>query len=131
MRIESGSHVAVLGGEDVAAELSATTTLRVCSDLREPPVDVVVVVADVLADLERVLAAAAAAMHPSGAVWVAFPKRVARETDASRPAIRRVALAAGMVDDRRIARGDRWLVRLVFREDVREATAYRADPPDA
>jgi hypothetical protein len=103
--------------------------VRFTHDLRLPPVDVVVLFVDSLADLEKRFADIAARLHPQGGFWVAFPKRARRATDVTGEVVRRIALAAGMVDDKVASIGNWSGVRLVMREEIRDAVAYRAAPP--
>ena len=95
-----------------------------------PRSDVVVLFVDKLSDLEKRVADIAARMHPAGGFWVAWPKRARRATDVTEDMVRRVALAAGMVDNKACSIGNSWLgIRLVLRTEIRDAVAYRAAPP--
>ena len=108
----------------------ATNDVRITHDLRLPPVDVVVLFVDRLSDLEKRVADIAARLHPEGGFWVAWPKRSRRSTDLTEDMVRRVALAAGMVDNKTSSIGSSWLgMRLVLRSEIRNAVAYRAAPP--
>jgi hypothetical protein len=111
-----------------SADLGAD--VRITHDLRLPPVDMVVLFVDRLADLERRLADITARLHPAGDFWVAWPKNAARRsTDITEDVVRRVALAAGMVDNKVCALDDTWSgLRLVLRVENRDAIAYRAIP---
>ena len=104
--------------------------VRITHDLRLPPVDMVVLFVDRIADLERRFADIAARLHPAGGFWVAWPKNEARRsTDVTEDVVRRIALAAGMVDNKVCAMGDTWEgLRLVLRVENRDAIAYRAIP---
>lgn len=103
--------------------------VRFTHDLRLPPVDVVVLFVDSLADLEKRFADIASRLHPEGGFWVAFPKRARRATDVTGEVVRRIALAAGMVDDKVASIGSWSGVRLVMRAEIRDAVAYRAVSP--
>jgi hypothetical protein len=111
--------------------LDVDDAIRVSHTLRVPPVDVVVLFVDRLADLERRFANIAARLHPAGGFWVVWPKHTTRNvTDISDDIVRRVALAGGMVDNKECALGGAWSgLRLVLREENRVAVAYRAAPP--
>ncbi len=103
--------------------------VRFTHDLRLPPVDVVVLFVDSLADLEKRFVEIASRLHPEGGFWVAFPKRARRTTDVTGEVVRRIALAAGMVDDKVASIGNWSGVRLVMRAEIRDAVAYRAVSP--
>jgi hypothetical protein len=102
--------------------------VRIAHDLRLPPVDVVVMFVDRLVDLEKRFVEIATRLHPAGGFWVAWSKR-RRGTDISEDVVRRVALAAGMIDNKACSIGDWAGVRLVVRTENRDAVAYRAEPP--
>lgn len=107
---------------------AAEGEFRITHDLRLPPVDVVVLFIDRLADLEQRFADIVNRLHPAGGLWIAW--RTRRSVDVSADVVRRVALAAGMVDNKICALGDSWSgMRLVLRGEHREAVAYRAAPP--
>ena len=102
--------------------------VRIAHDMRMPPVDVVVLFVNRIADLERRFADIAARLHPSGGFWVAWPKG-RRGTDITEDVVRRIALACGMIDNKVCSIGDWAGVRLVLRGENRDAVAYRAEPP--
>ena len=102
--------------------------LRIVRDLRLPPVDVVVLFVDRIADLERRFMDIAARLHPAGGFWVAWPKK-RRGNDITEEVVRRIALACGMVDNKLCSIGDWAGLRLVLRVQNRDAVAYRAEPP--
>ncbi len=108
---------------------AAEDDVRIAHDLRLPPVDVVVLFVDRIADLERRFADIAARLHPEGGFWVAWPKRSKRGTDVTEEVVRRIALAAGMIDNKVCSIGSFAGVRLVLRGENRDAVAYRAAPP--
>jgi hypothetical protein len=102
--------------------------VRLTHDLRLPPVDVVVLFVDSLADLERRFADIAARLHPQGGFWVAW--RTRRGAGVTEDVVRRIALAAGMVDNKACTIDPTWSgLRLVLRNDIRDAVMYRAEPP--
>jgi hypothetical protein len=102
--------------------------VRITHDLRLPPVDMVVLFVDRIADLERRFADITARLHPEGGFWVAY--RSVRGCDITEDVVRRIALAAGMVDNKVCTFDASWsAMRLVLRQDIRDAVAYRATPP--
>ena len=128
--IEAGHKVCLLNAPlSFERHLMQANDVRITHDLRLPPVDVVVLFVDSLADLERRFADIAARLHPHGGFWVAFPKRAIRATDVTSDVVRRIALAAGMVDDKVASIGTWSGVRLVMRAEIRDAVMYRAEPP--
>jgi hypothetical protein len=105
--------------------------VRISEDLRQPLIDVAVLFVDRVADLERRFAVIAARMHPSGGLWVAWPKKK-RGADVTEEVVRRIALAVGMVDNKVCSMGQNGAfagMRLVLRGENRDAMAYRAEPP--
>jgi len=101
--------------------------VRITHDLRLPPVDVVVLFVECVADLERRFGDIAARLHPRGGFWVAYRTHRGDVTD---DVGRRIALAAGMVDNKACAIDQSWSgMRLVLRDEIRDAVMYRAAPP--
>src|SRR5687767_6035574 len=101
--------------------------VRITHDLRLPPVDVVVLFVERVADLERRFSDVTARLHPAGGFWVAFRTHRGDITD---DVVRRIALAAGMVDNKVCEIDASWSgVRLVLRHEIRDAIAYRSVPP--
>lgn len=127
--IKAGQKVCLLNAPGAfERSLARTEEVRITHDLRLPPVDVVVLFIDRLADLEHRFSEIVNRLHPAGGLWVAW--RTRRAVDVSESVVRRVALAAGMVDNKVCSLDDCWSgVRLVLRGDHREAVAYRAEPP--
>jgi hypothetical protein len=73
------------------------------------PIDVVVAFFTDRAELARRLEALAAAIHPHGALWVAWPKRASGvETDLTEDVARDLALPLGMVDNKVCAIDETW-----------------------
>jgi hypothetical protein len=61
------------------------------------------------ADLERRFAAVAERLHPSGGLWVAWPKRASGvASDITEDTVRAVALSAGLVDNKVCAIDSTW-----------------------
>lgn len=128
--IEAGHKVCLMNAPSSFERVLATAQdVRITHDLRMPPVDVVVLFVETLAELEKRFAEIASRLHPHGGFWVAFPKRTHRATDITSEVVRRVALAAGMVDDKAASIGSWSGVRLVLRNEIRDAVMYRAEPP--
>lgn len=101
--------------------------VRFTHDLRLPPIDVVVLFVEQVADLERRFADITARLHPAGGFWVAFRTHRGDITD---DVVRRIALAAGMVDNKACEIDASWSgMRLVLRDEIRAAMMYRAEPP--
>ncbi len=133
--IKAGHKVCLLNapGSFVRNLASDEVDMRITHDLRLPPVDVVVLFVDRLAELERRFADIAARLHPAGGFWVVYPKGfkgLKRATDITQEIVRRIALAAGMVDNKACSIDTSWsCMRLVLRGEIRDAVAYRAAPP--
>jgi hypothetical protein len=85
------------------------------------PVDVVVAFFVRRAELAHRLEALATAIHPDGALWVAWPKRASGvETDMTEDVARDLALPLGLVDNKVCAIDDTWSgLRLVHRLENR------------
>ena len=113
--------------ETIGADFDAML-VRIAHDLRLPPVDVVVLFVDRVADLERRFTDIASRLHPAGGFWVAWPKK-RRGSDVTEDVVRRIALACGMIDNKACTIGEWDGMRLVLRAEHRDAVAYRAEPP--
>jgi hypothetical protein len=127
--IKAGHKVCLLNAPGSFERRLSAEDVRIAHDLRLPPVDVVVLFVDRIADLERRVADIAARLHPAGGFWVAWPKRARRGTDITEDVVRRIAMACGMIDNKVCSIGDWAGVRLVLRNENRDAVAYRAEPP--
>jgi len=127
--IKAGQKVCLLNAPSAfARHLQQHEDVRIAHDLRLPPVDVVVLFVDRIADLERRFADIAARLHPAGGFWVAWPK-ARRGCDISDDVVRRIAMACGMNVNKVTTMGEWASVRLVLRAEHRDAVAYRAEPP--
>lgn len=126
--IKAGHKVCLLNAPgSVQRRLTHGDDIRVTHDLRLPPVDVVVLFVEKVADLERRFADITARLHPEGGFWVAFRTYRGDITD---DVVRRIALAAGMVDNKSCEIDASWSgMRLVLRDEIRAAMMYRAEPP--
>ncbi len=128
--IKAGHKVCLLGAPRriVRTLTPPNDEIRISEDLRQPLVDVAVLFVDRVADLERRFTEIADRLHPSGGFWIAFPKKK-RGADVTEEVVRRIALAAGMVDNKICSMGEYAGMRLVLRGENRDAMAYRAEPP--
>ncbi len=90
--------------------------MRVTRRLRGPH-DVIVAFFVRREALERRLPALRSALHPSGGLWIAWPKRAsAMPTDLSEGVVRELGLVAGLVDNKVCAIGPVWSgLRFVYR----------------
>jgi hypothetical protein len=72
-------------------------------------------------ELERRIATLGRLIHPSGALWVAWPKRAARvPTDMTEDVVRDVVLPLGMVDVKVAAIDETWSgLKVVWRKERR------------
>jgi hypothetical protein len=129
--IKAGHKVCLLNAPGhVERHIIAADDVRIAHDLRLPPVDVVVLFVDRVADLEKRFGDIAARLHPSGGFWVAWPSvRSRRTTDVSEDVVRRIAMVAGMTGNKVCSIRGGWSgMRLVMRPEMRDAMAYRAAP---
>lgn len=126
--IKAGHKVCLLNAPGSFVRQVSTEDVRIAHDLRLPPVDVVVLFVDRVAELERRFADITSRMHPAGGFWVAWPK-ARRGCDVTEDVVRRIALACGMTDNKVCSMGDFDAVRLVLRAEHRDAVMYRAEPP--
>ncbi|HEY1546218.1 MAG TPA: hypothetical protein VGG28_00290 [Kofleriaceae bacterium] len=126
--IKAGHRVCLLGAPRTIVRRLTCDEVRIAEDLRHPLIDVAVLFVDRVADLERRFADIAGRLHPSGGFWVAWPKKK-RGADITEEVVRRIALAAGMIDNKICTMGDSMAIRLVLRGQNRDAMAYRAEPP--
>lgn len=127
--IKSGHKVCLLNAPGGFERRLEHDDVRITHDLRLPPVDMVVLFVDRVADLERRVADIAARLHPEGGFWVAF-RTSGRGTDITSDVVCRIALAAGMIHNKVCAIDASWSgVRLVIRDGIRDAIAYRVLPP--
>jgi len=126
--IEAGHKVCLLNApRSFERKVYAAEDVRVAHDLRMPPVDIVVLFVTSVVELERRVSDIAFRLHPAGGLWVAFPRR---GTDITLDMVARIAMAAGMVNNKACSIGEGHLgIRLVNRLENRDAMAYRAAPP--
>jgi hypothetical protein len=85
------------------------------------PADIVMVFTTQRARLEAELPAAAEAIFPDGAIWVAWPKKASKvPTDMTEDVVREIALPARLVDNKVCAISDIWSgLRVVWRRQHR------------
>jgi hypothetical protein len=113
--IKPGARVAMLGAPPgFSLDLPDGATSR---DRLGVHADVVLFFTTERARLEGRIDALAKAVNPSGAIWVAWPKRASRvPTDMTENAVRDVALPLGLVDTKVCAIDETWSgLRLVWR----------------
>jgi hypothetical protein len=81
------------------------------------PLDVILAFHTRRAELARQLPALRAALDPAGGLWITWPKRASGvATDLTEDAVRQVALAGGLVDNKVCAIDEVWSgLRLVYR----------------
>jgi hypothetical protein len=81
------------------------------------PLDVIVAFHSERSELEHRLARLAAALHPAGGLWIAWPKRASGvPTDVTEDVVRTLGLATGLVDNKVCAIDPVWSgLRLVYR----------------
>jgi hypothetical protein len=127
--IKAGYKVCILNAPGGFERHLEQDNVRIAHDLRLPPVDMVVLFVDRIADLERRVGDIVARLHPAGGFWVAF-RTSGRGSDITEDVVCRIALAAGMVQNKVCAFDACWSgVRLVMRDEIRDAVAYRVLPP--
>ena len=127
--IKAGHKVCLLNAPGSFERHLEQNDVRITHDLRLPPVDMVVLFVDRIADLERRVGDIVARLHPAGGFWVAY-RTSGRGTDITEDVVCRIALAAGMVQNKVCAIDASWSgVRLVMRDEIRDAVAYRVLPP--
>jgi hypothetical protein len=113
--IREESTLAILDAPDgLVLELPPGTTVR---HQARGQADVVLAFFTRVVRLERRADALAAMVHPSGGLWIAWPKRSSgMETDLTDHAVRRLALHRGLVDNKVCAIDATWTaLRLVWR----------------
>lgn len=123
--IKEGAAIALLHEPGHAVELlgelpTGARIVRAAGDA-----DVVVHFTRERAVLQAALPALSRAIHPDGAVWVAWPKRSSGvETDMTEDVVRELALPLGLVDNKVCAIDETWSgLRLVWREELRARRA--------
>lgn len=118
--IRPGDAVAVVGAPPGFVILGLPEGVSVRRDLRGT-VDLVVAFHRRRADLARRLPRLCRALRPTGALWVAWPKRSAGvPTDLTEDVVREVALPVGLVDNKVCAIDDVWSgLRFVVRRELR------------
>ena len=120
--IKAGTTVAVIGGPKTYQDLIAPVPERVTIATKPSAVaGVIHIFSTKRAQLITALASAMAAMAPSTAIWVSWPKRASKvATDITENTIRDVALPLGLVDVKVCAVDDTWSgLKLVKRKAVR------------
>jgi hypothetical protein len=128
--IKAGHKVCLLNAPGTFERTLISDDVRITHDLRLPPVDVVILFVESLEELERRFTDVVGRLHPAGGFWVAWRRTARRAHELTQDVVQRIALAAGMTMNKVCAIDDAHSgVRLVMREAIREAMAYRAEPP--
>ena len=129
--IKAGHKVCLLNAPgSVERSLSQQEDVRITHDLRLPPVDVVMLFVDRVAELEKRFSDIASKLHPQGGFWVVFKSK--RGCDITEDMVRRIGLAAGMTNDKSVELdATTYGMRLVLRHEIQLAMMYRATPPVA
>jgi hypothetical protein len=123
--IKEGHRVAFPGAPDGFAALLVPIPEGVEVRARaRGPLDVVVFFTRRRSELERRFAALKRALDPAGGLWIAWPKRSSGvETDLTEDAVREIAIAEGLVDNKVCAIDETWSgLRLVYRLSDRPRT---------
>jgi hypothetical protein len=117
--IVEGSVLALLDAPN-GFQLELPTGVVVRRQLRGHP-DVVLTFVNQSVQLERRLDKLAAAVFPSGALWIAWPKKSSGvQTDMSDHLVRQLSLERGLVDNKVCAVDPTWTgLRLVWRREHR------------
>ncbi len=128
--IKAGHKVCLLNAPGTFERTLTSDDVRITHDLRLPPVDVVILFVDSLAELERRFTDVVGRLHPAGGFWVAWRRNCRRAHEITHDVVQRIAMAAGMTMNKVCSIDDLHSgVRLVLRGENREAMAYRAEPP--
>ncbi|HEX9943998.1 MAG TPA: DUF3052 domain-containing protein [Thermoanaerobaculia bacterium] len=124
--IREGLRVALIGApegfESILDPLPAKVTLA--RRIGPPPLDVILFFTKRRADLEKRFPSLAAAVAPSGGLWIAWPKKSSGvPTDLTETVVREIGLASGLVDNKVCAVDDVWSgLRFVVRLKDRPQT---------
>lgn len=112
------------GFRDTLGELPAGVEVRAAV---RGSADVIVAFVVRRAVLEKKLDTWRAAIFPSGALWIAWPKKASRvPTDVTEDVVRAVVLPTGLVDNKVCAIDDTWSgLRVVVRKELRGVAVSR------
>lgn len=128
--IKAGHKVCLLNAPGAFERTLSSDDVRITHDLRLPPVDVVVLFVESLAELEKRFTDVVGRLHPAGGFWIAWRRNARRAHELTQDVVQRIALAAGMTMNKVCSIDDLHSgVRLVLRGEIREAMAYRCEPP--
>jgi hypothetical protein len=123
--IKPGHAVAVLAAPPgFALDLASLPGVRMCHAVDGAAgLDVILVFVRWRSELESALPLLRSSLAPAGGLWIAWPKRAARQPgDMSEDVVRDVALPTGLVDNKVCAIDDVWSgLRLVIRRSFRPA----------
>jgi len=128
--IKAGHKVCLLNAPFSFERRLVSDDVRITHDLRLPLVDVAMLFIDSLEELERRLTDVVGRLHPAGGFWVAWPRGARKVSDITEDVVGRIAMAAGMTTNKVCLINASWAgVRLVMRDEIRAAMAYRCEPP--
>ena len=120
--IRAGARIALVGAPDGFLATLRPLPVGACvGQDTAGPLDVILIFATARAALERTFPPLAAALAPTGGLWIAWPKRASGvPTDLTEGVVREVGLAVGLVDNKVCAvdevwSGLRFVVRLANR----------------
>lgn len=120
--ITEGHRLAVVNdpGHFLSLVAPLPASVQVRSSLRGKA-DVIVLFTLSATELRRRVGAAGRAIHPDGALWVAWPKKASRvTTDMTEDVVRQVVLPMGMVDVKVAAVDETWSgLKIVWRKEYR------------
>jgi hypothetical protein len=110
--IKPGHRVALMGAPSGFSRVLGALPADVSVEgglVGKKPFDVIVLFVMAERDLTRGFGPCVKRLQPNGGLWVAWPKRASRvETDVTEGAVRGVALAAGLVDNKVCAVDETW-----------------------
>jgi hypothetical protein len=119
--IKAGQRVAIVSAPEGFA-LSPVPGVSLQHGLAAPgDLDVILAFVRWQAELRSQLGALRRRLAPAGGLWIAWPKRAARQPgDMTEDAVREVALPTGLVDNKVCAIDEVWSgLRLVIRRELR------------
>jgi hypothetical protein len=119
--VHPDSHLCVLGDEAPWLLAELPVGVKVSRRLPAKNANVVVLFCNDSASLRRRLGAAGSAIHPDGALWVAWPRKAAgHDSDLDENGIRSACLPSGLVDVKVAALSEDWSgLKVVWRKELR------------
>lgn len=127
--VRAGHQVVLLDAPERVVRTMQLGDVKVSRKLRAGSTpDTVMLFCGHLVDLEDHIGKVTERLHPDGQMWVAWRPR--RAADVREEMVRRIGLAAGMVDTRSLAIDRVWSgLRLVISPENRDALSYRVRGP--